>query len=281
LPEPLASDLPAHIAEVKASDRRFIGLELRPTVPGRGRLDLVLNITPLKTAEKSTRGATIVVDDLTETRRLEAQRRLFERMVSPAVIAQIDPQQLQVGGRRSEITTLFADIRGFTSFSETSDPELLVEILNRHLAAAAEAILAEDGTIDKFMGDAVMAWFNAPIPQPDHTARAARAALGIRRAVQALHEELRPEQRLAFGVGVHFGEAVLGFIGTHKRLDYTAIGDSVNTARRLQENALAGQILLSRAAADRLEGARWGEGRSLRVEGKEKPIEVVELMDLT
>ena len=134
-------------------------------------------MSPLVAAEESDRGIAIVLDDLTEKRRLEAQRRLFERMVSPAVINQLDPDSLQLGGRLSVITTLFADIRGYTSFSEVTDPETLVTVLNRYLAAAANSILHEDGTIDKFLGDEVMAWFNAPIPQADHTLRAIRAAL--------------------------------------------------------------------------------------------------------
>lgn len=279
LPEPLASDLPERVEEVKQADRRFIGLELHPTVPGRGVLDLTVSISPLKTADRATRGAALVLDDLTEKRRLQAQHRLFERMVSPAVIAQIDPDRLELGGRRAEITTLFADIRGFTSFGESMDPETLLEVLNRYLAAAADAILREDGTIDKFLGDAVMAWFNAPLPQADHAARAARAALAIRDSVVALHRDLPDPLRLSFGVGIHSGEALLGFVGTQKRLDYTAIGDSVNTARRLQENAAAGQILVSRATAAGLDGSfRLGPKAKIRVEGKGQPIEVVELL---
>lgn len=281
LPEPLASDLPARVEEVKQADRRFIGLELHPAVPGRGVLDLTVSISPLKTADQATRGAALVLDDLTEKRRLEAQHRLFERMVSPAVIAQINPDSLEIGGRRAEITALFADIRGFTSFGESMDPETLVEVLNRYLAAAADAILGEDGTIDKFLGDAVMAWFNAPLPQPDHAARAARAALAIRESVVALHGELPDPLRLSFGVGIHSGEALLGLVGTQKRLDYTAIGDSVNIARRLQENAAAGQILVSRATAASLEGSfRLGPKAKIRVEGKGQPIEVVELLGM-
>ncbi len=277
----LSPDLPERVKEVKAADRRHIGLEARPFLPGRGQVDLSLNISPLKDAAQTTRGVTIVVDDLTEKRRLEAQRALFERMVSPAVIEQLDPNSLRLGGRRMEITTLFADLRGFTRFGETMEPEVLVGILNRYLAAAAEAILNEEGTIDKFLGDAVMAWFNAPIPQPDHTLRAARAALAIRSAVARLHDDLEPAHRLAFGFGIHFGEAVLGLVGTEKRLDYTAIGDSVNTARRLQENASPGQILISRVAAERiLDHARLQPVPPLRLEGKESPVEVMELVGL-
>jgi class 3 adenylate cyclase len=202
-------------------------------------------------------------------------------MVSPAVIEQLDPDRLQLGGQLREITTLFADIRGFTSFSEQIDPATLVSVLNEYLAGAAEAVLAEEGTIDKFQGDAIMAWFNAPIPQQDHTLRAARAALGIRRAVNEVRERMEPRFRLSFGVGIHVGEGLLGLVGTRKRLDYTAIGDSVNTAKRLQENAAPDQILVSGAAETRMHGAvEVRAAPAIQAHGKRQPVEVYELVGL-
>jgi adenylate cyclase len=279
--EPLSTELLHKVIEVEEENLRHIGLEVEPILEERGQVDLSLNITPLKTADEMTRGVAIVVDDLTEKRRLEAQRRLFERMVSPAVIDQLDPDSLQLGGQRREITTLFADIRGFTAFSEAIDPETLVGVLNEFLAAAAEAILSEEGTIDKFIGDAVMAWFNAPIPQPDHTLRAVRAALSMRETVKELHDSLEKKFRLFFGVGIHYGEALLGLVGTQRRLEYTAIGDSVNTARRLQENAAPGQILISQVAAERVTDlVELAEIAPIRAEGKELPIEVYEVVGL-
>jgi adenylate cyclase len=176
---------------------------------------------------------------------------------------------------------MFADVRGFTSFSETKDPETLVTILNRYLAAAADAVLAQEGTIDKFLGDAVMAWFNAPIPQPDHTLRAVKAALGICDAIQRLHRELPPEFQLSFGVGIHFGEAVLGLVGTETRLEYTAIGDSVNTAKRIQENAGPRQILISAEAYAQVAGCVNAHlVEPIHAKGKSKPVEVYELVSL-
>jgi len=243
LPE-LADELSEPIDLVQRFNQTIIGMEINSTLPERGPVNLRLNFSPLKDAQ----GVAIVLDDVTERKRLEAQRRLFEKMVSPAVIKQLTPDRIQLGGERATITALFADIRGFTSFSEKRSPEELVSILNQYLAAAADAVLTEEGTIDKFMGDAVMAWFNAPIPQEDHTLRAVRAALGISEAIRALHTELPPEAHLDFGIGIHYGDAVLGLVGTEKRLDYTAIGDSVNTAKRIQENSAANQILISASA---------------------------------
>ncbi len=269
------------IQNVCATDQSIIGREFNFAIPPRGQVSLIMNLSPLKDASSATQGVAIVVDDMTEKKRLEAQRRLFERMVSPAVINQLDPDQLQLGGRRAHITALFADIRGFTRFSERLDPETLVSVLNRYLAAAAEAVLAQEGTIDKFLGDAVMAWFNAPIPQPDHTLRAVRAALGIRASVQRLIYELPAEFHLHFGAGIHFGEAVLGLVGTEKRLEYTAIGSSVNMAKRIQENSAANQILISETAyafvADRVV-ARPVE--PIHAKGIREPVHVYEIIGM-
>jgi PAS domain S-box-containing protein len=277
----LSAELPAHVSKVKEADERVKGLELSPTLDGRGRVSLNLNLSPLKTADDHTRGVAMVVDDLTEKRRLEAQRRLFERMVSPAVINQLDPDALQLGGHIAEITTLFADIRGFTSFSEDVDPETLVSLLNRYLAGAIAAVLAEEGTIDKFQGDAIMAWFNAPVPQKKHTLRAARAALGFREAVMTVRGALESKFHLSFGVGIHVGEGLLGLVGSQERLDYTAIGDSVNTAKRIQENAAPDQILVSTQAAELLGGAvTLKAAEPIEAKGKREPVEVFELVGL-
>jgi PAS domain S-box-containing protein len=276
-----ASEILKEIVTVQNSDQTVVGREFLLNVPSRGNLSLSVNLSPLKDASLTTQGVAIVVDDLTEKKRLEAQRRLFERMVSPAVIEQLNPDQLQLGGKRTQITALFADIRGFTHFGEQVEPEELVSILNRYLAAAADAVLAQQGTIDKFLGDAIMAWFNAPIQQPDHVLRAVRAALGLRAAVQRLTYELPLEHQLSFGAGIHFGEAVLGLVGTEKRLEYTAIGDSVNTAKRIQENAQPGQILLSEAAyqfvKDRV-SVKLIE--PIQAKGKREPLSAYEVIGL-
>jgi PAS domain S-box-containing protein len=277
----ISPELSAKLDEVKAEEEKFIDLEIQTNLENRGTVDLRLSLSPLKTVDKQTQGVAIVLDDLTERKRLEAQRRLFERMVSPAVIDQLDPDSLQLGGRRIETTTLFADIRGYTSFSERIDPESLFNVLNRYLGLAADAILLESGTIDKFMGDAVMAWFNAPIPQPDHVLRAVRAALAIQEQVIELHQEFQEEFRLHFGIGIHLGEALLGLVGTQKRLEYTAIGDSVNIAKRLQENALPGQILISQQAIGSLKGeVRLGSLSPMEVAGKTRPLDVFEVLGM-
>ena len=277
----LAGEIQLHLAEVRETDKAMVGLEITHQHPERGALDWRLNLSPLKDADQTTQGVAIVLDDMTEHNRLEAQRRLLERMVSPAVLDQINPDSLQIGGQERDITVMFADIRGFTSFSEQQSPAELVAVLNRYLAAGAEAVLDEEGTVDKFLGDAVMAWFNAPIPQPDHTLRAVRAALDLRAAVEKLHAELPPEAHLSFGVGIHYGKAVLGWIGTEKRLEYTAIGDSVNTAKRIQENAAKNQILISKEAYERVKDDIAATPYApLHVKGKSQVVDVYEVVGL-
>jgi len=276
---PISEAIRPHLASVRQTDRSVVDLEFSPTLPTRGNVDWRFNLSPLKDAAQITQGLAIVLDDLTERKHLEAQRRLFERMVSPAVIRQLDPNKLQLGGKRAEITAIFADIRGFTSFSEKQSPEKLVAILNRYLAAMAEAVLSQEGTIDKFMGDAIMAWFNAPIPQADHTLRAVKAALAMRASVENLYTELPPEERLFFGAGIHTGEAVLGLIGTEKRLEYTAISDSVNIAKRIQENSANNQVLISREAYERVK--KQVEVRpvaAMALKGKTQPVDVFEVV---
>jgi adenylate cyclase len=269
------------LSQVLQSGLRVMGFEINPTLPGRGLVNLSMNLSPLKDAAQTTQGVAIVVDDLTEKKRLEAQRRLFERMVSPAVIDQLNPNQLQLGGKRTPITVLFADIRGFTHFSEQLSPEMLVSVLNQYLAAAAEAVLAQEGTIDKFLGDAVMAWYNAPIPQADHALRAVKSGLGIKAAVEGIQKNFPPELRLTFGVGIHYGEAVLGLIGTERRLEYTAIGDCVNTTKRIQENSLAGQVLISadcyNLVADKIDARQF---TAIQAKGKSQLLDVYEVLGI-
>ena len=277
----VSGDILPYLASVRRTDKPIVDLEITHTLPERGTLDWRFNLSPLKDADQTIQGVAIVLDDLTERKKLEAQRRLFERMVPPAVIEQLDPDSLQLGGKRADITILFADIRGFTSYSEQQSPEQLVRVLNRYLGAAAEAVLAQEGTLDKFLGDAVMAWFNAPIPQADHTLRAVKAALAIRDSIRKLHVELPPQAHLSFGIGIHYGEAVLGLIGTEKRLEYTAIGDCVNATKRIQENATKNQILISKQAYERVKKQVKAEHYApLVVKGKSQAVEVYEVVGL-
>jgi adenylate cyclase len=214
---------------------------------------------------------------------LESRYQMFQRFLPPAVIERLppDPDELKLGGQRQEITSLFADIRGFTNFSRRHDPEALVEVLNQYLDVGAKAVLDEEGTLDKILGDCVVALFNAPLRQEDHVLRAVRVALKIREGVAKLHRRMPKGYRLNYGVGINVGDAVVGYIGTSKQMNYTAIGSGVNLASRLQGAAAPGQILLSPTAYERVK--EHVEARRLppiEAKGFNEPITVYELLGL-
>jgi len=250
---PIKERLGVLVEDVKRKDRPVVAYEdIR--LPGRGQVNLSLSVAPLKDPQDQTMGVAIVVDDLTEKKKLEAQREVFRRMVSPAVFDTLpdNPDELKLGGSRREITVFFADIRNFTPFAEKLAPERLIEVLNQYLKIGADAVLAQDGTLDKFVGDQIMGIFNAPNDLPDHTFRAVCAGLAMQRAIADYSRNMPESERLSFGVGINFGMGVVGRIGTELKMDYTAVGDVVNYGKRLQENARAGQILLSQAAYERI-----------------------------
>jgi class 3 adenylate cyclase len=183
-------------------------------------------------------------------------RATFERFVPAHVVERLlaDPSQVSLGGALRMVTILFADLRGYTAIAETLAPKELVEILNGHLSVAAQAVLAYDGTISHYSGDLVMAIFNAPLPQADHALRAAKAARLLRKEMANYHRGLPPELRMDFGVGIASGEAVVGNIGTKELFNYTAVGDTVNLAQRLESIAGAGKILLTEYTKQLLQG---------------------------
>ncbi|MBP7687753.1 MAG: GAF domain-containing protein [Thermoflexales bacterium] len=284
---PIALDLKPWIDEVKLQ-HNVIARELERDLPPRGAVELSMNFAPLKGSDAQTvSGVAIVLDDLTEKRRLEADQRFiketFMRYAPPAVVEQLlrDPSQLKLGGVRKPLSILFADIRGFTTFSERLGPEELVEVLNSYLAMAADSVLAFDGVLDKFMGDAVMGLFNVPLDQTQYTLRAVKAALKMQQAINEFHTHVGVEHQLNFGVGINAGEAVVGNIGTEKQRNYTAIGDAVNYAKRLQENAKGGQILISLAAFELVKDQISAlELPPLQVKGRSVPEPVWEVIGL-
>lgn len=283
LPTLTSAPLPILLEKVKRSVARRAAAEIESNMPPRGAVNLSFNISSLRDEGGKPQGITIVVDDVTEQRRLEATRAMFRRYVSPAVVDRLpeNPDNLKLGGHRQEITILFADIRGFTHFSEPLPPEELVDILNAYLKVAADAILKFEGTLDKFMGDAVMGIFNAPLAQHEHALFAAQAALAMRAGVTRLHDRLPEHLRLHYGIGIHTGEAVVGNVGTEQQMNYTAIGDAVNLAKRLQENANGGQILLSGETYTRIrQQVAVNPLLPIKVKGREALAEMWELVGL-
>ena len=218
-------------------------------------------------------------------REKEMIKRAFTRYVAREVVEEVlkDPEHMMLTGERREATVLFCDIRGFTRLSERLSPEEVVSLLNEFYTLMIETTFKHDGTLDKFLGDAIMAVFGAPIAHPDHAARAVRTALDMRAAVAELSERrvARGKDPFQVGIGVSLGEVVAGTVGTEERMEYTVIGDSVNVAARLQDKARPGSILLSRrtyeAVQDLVDAKPLG---AMKVKGKEEELEVYEVRGL-
>jgi len=211
-------------------------------------------------------------------------RDLFERYVTPTLVEQMlnKPHLVRLGGTRETVAIMFADVRGFSNFSNSISPELLIELLNQYMRVAADAVLDEEGTLDKFMGDAVMAFFNAPLPQEDYPMRAIRSAWYLQRAVSEVHAHLPKEYHLKFGIGVGVGEAVVGNIGAPKMMNFTVIGDAVNKVKRLQENAKGGQILIDKKTYDLVKKqVRVRPLGNIHLKGQKKSEPVYEVISMS
>ena len=197
----------------------------------------------------------------------------IDRLYQAEVQTQIVEQQVSV---------LFADIRGFSRFSRDLAPDRVFAVLNRYLSLAGEGVAAQGGTLGTYMGDALMAFFNGPLPQPDRTLNAIRAALAIREAVAAYNAKQADHDPLQFGIGVHTGQAVVGNLGTAGQKQHTVIGETVNLAYLLHERAAEGQILLSQAAYDAVRGAVVIEAAGpLSVRGRTLMVETYSLVTLS
>jgi adenylate cyclase len=183
------------------------------------------------------------------------QRSALERFLSPEVAEMVVANpDIRLGGTNQEVTVLFADIRDFTQMSENLEPSRVVEILNEYFTRVTDVIFDNGGTLDKYMGDAVMAVFGAPISKGKDAANAVNSAIQIQRLLIELNRDAaaRKWPELRVGIGINTGNAIAGNIGSPRRLDYTVVGDAVNTAQRLMANAMGGQILIAESTASKL-----------------------------
>ena len=213
--------------------------------------------------------------------------RTFERYVAPEIVDEILKEgvdNLSLGGKTCDIAVLFVDVRGFTTMSEHLSPEKVVYVLNKYLTMASDCVERNKGTLDKFVGDAMMAFWGAPIPQENAVYNSVKTAMEIIDGASKVSNELKEEigVELQVGIGINYGPAVVGNMGAEKHMDYTAIGDTVNTAARLESNAPAGTLYVSRAVADRL-GSKiryTSLGSSIRLKGKAEGFEVLKVEEL-
>jgi adenylate cyclase len=251
------------------------------------RLDPFAAFTPedLELISAVAAQAAVIVETVrahTRLAREEVARANYSRFMPEYVVKQLldNPDSFRLGGLNQTITVLFADIRGFTALSEREKPERVVRLLNRYFSAMSEIIFAHGGTLDKYIGDGLMAIFGAPSATPDDALNAVKAAVAMQRRIMMLNGELVAEQLspVSVGIGLHTGEATIGYIGSDKRSEYTAIGDTVNLASRLESNALGGQILVSEATAAAINGAfSLFAHEPLSVKNRVQPVNLFEV----
>jgi adenylate cyclase len=228
----------------------------------------------------------IAVDNALAHKRLlreELARAKYRRFMPPHVVDEIllSPNTLSLGGTNSCITALFSDIRGFTSMSEQLRPEVVVQILNEYFADMTPIVFAHDGLLDKFMGDGLMALFGVPYACEEAAANAVKAAVQMQQRMNTVNEELTAKglSKISIGIGINTGTATVGYIGSRERTDYTAIGDTVNLAARLEKRAEPGQIIISRDTYEAIgEGFHVRPCDAVTVKGKQQPIQIFEVL---
>ncbi|MBZ0220793.1 MAG: HAMP domain-containing protein [Candidatus Methylomirabilis sp.] len=220
-----------------------------------------------------------------DLKKKEILRGVLNRYVSRHVADEIfrDPERVRLGGHRREVTVFFADIRGFTSMSRKMEPEEIVELLNRYFTVVTDMVFRFEGTIDKFIGDAVMSVFGSPIRSLSHLEQGVKAAMAVKLAVERMNSlrAERGETALEMGIGLDAGEVIVGNMGSSVRMEYTAVGDPVNTASRLTDLARGGEILVSefiysRVAADVVAE----EMRGVYLKGFDKPVTLYNIKEL-
>jgi len=227
---------------------------------------------------------------LTERMQRQFITQAFGMYLNPRLLEQLEnkPELLKLGGMRKEMTVFFSDIRGFTAISEKLSAANLIEFLNSYLGRASEVILRNDGTIDKFVGDAIMSFWNAPLPDPLHRKKAIKSAFEITGTLEEFNKQFGKDvPHLAVGIGINTGDAVVGNIGSEYRLDYTVLGDTVNVASRLEglTKMYQVQIIVSKST---LEGVDLSELKliarlldRITVKGRKKPVEIYQVMENT
>lgn len=264
-------------------ERLSSSIEVETEIPERGRIALALTISPLKAAGEMTEGVVIVLDDQTEQREREQSLELLRRYLPPGMLDSIQSiSQLGIEGERREVTCMFVDPGSLARFGSLPAPEMMHR-LNRYLEALTVITHGVRGIVDKYMGAEAMTLFNTQLnPEGAHARCALESALLIAEQFAALDAEYGLATR-GYKIGIHSGVATLGNVGGIQRRSFTAIGDNINLARRLQENAQPGQILLSEETHRQIAGelgdsVRFIEGTALQVKGRMRPVRVYEVV---
>jgi len=223
----------------------------------------------------------------TEQREKRFIRQTFSKFVSKEVVDVLlqNPEGIKLGGDKMILTVLFSDIRGFTTISEALTPEALVDHLNEYLQAMTDIVFKYNGTLDKYVGDEIMAFWGAPIPQEDHALLACKASVEMMEVLGQLNEKWvsQGKPRLDIGIGLNSGEMVVGNMGSHSRMDYTLMGDNVNLGARLEgtNKVYSTHIIISEFTYEHVKDRIVARELDLiRVKGKELPVKIYELIEV-
>jgi len=217
-----------------------------------------------------------------ERRNRQRVTQLFSRFLDPRVVKGLVEKgetDAALSGQKREITVLFSDIQGFTSLSERKSAPEIVDLLNRYFSLQVEVIFRHEGTLDKYIGDAIMAFWGAPTDQPDHACRALACAREMEQTLKRFKQDIGADgEQFDIGIGLHSGEAVVGFIGSpERRQDYTVIGDTVNTASRIEGATRGrGRILVSAAVRAACDQYTFTDHGAVKLKGKEEPVHLFE-----
>jgi adenylate cyclase len=230
-------------------------------------------------------GAVVLYRFMTEEREKRKIKSTMGHYINRQLLEKIlaDPGLLKLGGERKNLSVLFSDIRGFTTISESMKPEEVVPLLNEYLSRMVEVVFRHDGTLDKFIGDAVMAFWGAPVPDEQHPRKAVLCAIEMIEELKALQEKWRREGRpvIEIGIGINTGEMVVGNMGSNQKMEYTVIGDNVNLGSRLEglNKEYHTRIIVSQATyeavQDMVEARHLG---SVKVKGKTKEVTIYEIL---
>jgi PAS domain S-box-containing protein len=289
--QPLTRVLPLEHDQLKQihslrEDGRSASFEAQPDIAGRGRIMLSIRVSPLQSADGRAQGTTLVLDDRTEHEEREETLRLMTRYLPPGMVEHIDQiADLGLGGERRVITCAFITTCSFSRFPPGLRPAETMAMLNIYLDTATACVHRARGVIDKYMGSDMMVLFNTQLnPEPAHARAALAMALDMRAAFEALYRRMGADPTAHhYAIGIHTGVATLGNVGSLRRRSFTALGDTINLARRVQESAGPGQILLTGEAAEHLQSSAGGslqlEARpALQARGRQQATPIFEVV---
>ncbi len=283
----ISADLDEHLEAIRVTGESQV-IDAEMELPTRGRIAVSMRLSPLKDGEQRTRGVAMVMDDLTEQKGREHELSVLKRYLPPEMVENIHSiAGLALGGERREVSCLFVEVRSYATLPDDMKPKDIMNRINVYLAIATDCIHKNGGVIDKYNGNEIMVLFNTQLnPMDDHASRAVETGLAIREAFVKLYKQLNidPDPHY-YRIGIHTGIATLGNVGNLTRREFTAIGDTINLSKRLQENTPYGQIILSDECYQHVQaypGAtndtfRIEERDAIKVKGREQAARIYEV----